>query len=94
MSYLCIGTLLSASLSSAIYNDIETILVDASSSKILKSLSLDSQVYVTSTYYQIGNGKDVNITYNVSHSVKENKNIDSELLFESNYGIKDGKIFP
>ena len=94
LSYFYFGIILSAPLLPSLQKDVEKMLVDVSPSKISESLLLDSQVYVTSTYYQIGNGKDVSIDYNVHHAIKETKNLDSELLFESNYGFKDGKIFP
>ena len=94
LSYFYFGIILSSPLLASLQKDVEKMLVDVSPSKISESLLLDSQVYVTSTYYQIGNGKDVNIVYNVHHARKETKNLDSELLFESNYGFKDGKIFP
>ena len=93
LSYFYFGIILSAPLLPSLQKDVEKMLVDVSPSKISESLLLDSQVYVTSTYYQIGNGKDVSIDYNVHHAKKETKNLDSELLFESNYGFKDGKIF-
>ena len=61
LSYFYFGIILSSPLLASLQKDVEKMLVDASPSKISESLLLDSQVYVTSTYYLIGNGKDVNI---------------------------------